>query len=132
MFHEIMGDEDIDGQDVYDGEGNDADAILAGADYFRQLDGRNHGGPQEWQDFERGVFGNGAPRGNNDQWATGFHDYGGHFAVVQLGQRGGYGAARRQGRYERQHRYQPYDQSASHHRYQMDPNMTLSEALDTN
>ena len=32
-------------QDVYDGEGNDADAVLAGADFFMQQ-GDGVGGPQ--------------------------------------------------------------------------------------
>ena len=34
MFHENKGNGDVIDQDVYDGEGNDADAVLAGADYF--------------------------------------------------------------------------------------------------
>ena len=86
-------------QDVGAWDGNDADAVLAGAgDFLQQGDGVGVG-PQDWQDLDQVGAGGGVPADDNDQWAPNFDDYGGHFAALPRGRRGGYGANHRGGRY---------------------------------
>ena len=92
-------DEEAINQDGFIWEGNDADAMLAGAELVMELDDGVGVGPQDWQDFDQVGAGGVVPADDNDQWAPDFDDYGGHFAALPRGRRGGYGANHRWGRY---------------------------------
>ena len=73
-------------------------------------------------------------RGQHDH-GQGFDDvdvpdaywYGGFYAGMPHGYRGGYGVARRRGQY----RYNPYAQNSGIYRYPAQRNITLLEALDS-